>query len=207
MWLRMLIWFWSPGSTGTVDTMSRVASLPLAHPALPLAHLQGGKSRLGWDSGAAAGSTGSTGVRWAPAELRALLCAPGAASSRRGAADPACWEHRVRGQLTLPQQLWLSGQLWPRCASLLLQPGTLPSSRAPAGTPQLPTCSHTVGPILSISTSPALPPSLPLSASTSNELLIAAHPIKRLLRVNNSWLWLAGRLCSTRAGAWVNREE
>lgn len=185
--------------------MSRVASLPLAHPTLPLAHLQGGKSRLGWDSGAAAGSTGGTGVRWAPAELRALLCA---ASSRRGAADPPCWERRVRGQLTLPQQLSLSGQLWPRCASLLLQPGTLPSSRAPAGTPQLPTVPTLWAPFsASAPRLLSLPPSLPLSASTSNELLIAAHPIKGLLRVNNSWLWLAGRLCSTRAGAWVNREE
>lgn len=54
-----------PGSRGTVATTSRAASLPLAHPTLPLGHLQGRKSGLGWDSGAAAESTGGPGVRWA----------------------------------------------------------------------------------------------------------------------------------------------
>lgn len=49
---------------------------------------------------------------------------------------------------------------------------------------------------------PHLPhiPCLFLSASTSNELLIAAHPIKGLLHVNNSWLLV-------RAVGWQARQH
>lgn len=138
-----------------------------------------------------------------------LLGAPHVASSRHGAMDPACWEHRLQGVGHTSKSISHSlGR------SLLAVPHSS-CSQAHSNPPglQLEHLKFPLAPIVwaqfSASTPRllSLPPSLPLSASTSNELLIAAHPIKGLLHVNNSWLWLAGRLCSTRAGAWVNGEE
>lgn len=120
------------------------------------------------------------GTSWSSA----LLWAPHVASSRPGAIYSTGWEHCKFWVMLSQAYLILLG--W----SLLTAP-QFSCKQAPAIT------LGTALEYLRFSLAPRpnsqqqhLPhfPSLLPSTSTSNKLLIAAHPIKGLLHVNNSWL-------------------
>ena len=166
----VLICCWSPESGESGGMISTAASLPHAHPALLLHHSQGGKSQLGWHDGAVSKSTGDAGGRqaccWALSPTVGSPCW-----------KPKAWCH-VFDVLGTPSanggshfQKPLSFSWADLCylyLILLAVRHTAVILGAPGGTSQVPTCSHTVGPVLSNSISPAFPPSFALQAPPMN---------------------------------------
>lgn len=109
-----------------------------------------------------------TGGRQARCRAPHIAVGPHVTSSRHGAVHFSSWEHHLQMWVTLPQASCILLQGPELHLGLFASRHTAAVQGAPASTSPFPTCSHTVGPILSNSLSPTFPPSFSLQAPPMN---------------------------------------